>query len=77
MLTELVSFSLSDAKTPALRTVSTACRKNGNEDSRSPLLKLAYLAWEAVQHEVEYQGNYDALLYFSVGFETRAGAQHS
>ena len=51
MLTEVESFALSDAKISALRTVSTACRKNGNEDSHSQLLKLAYLAWAAVQHE--------------------------
>lgn len=51
MQIEVVSVALSDAKISALRTVSTACRKNGNEDSHSPLLKLAYLAWTAVQHE--------------------------
>ena len=62
MLTEVESFALSDAKISALRTVNTACRKNGNEDGRSPLLKLAYLAVAAVQHEGVKQGNYDASL---------------
>lgn len=66
MLGEVVRFALNDAKTPALRTVSRTCRKNGNEDGHSPLLKLAHLARAAVQHEEVKQGNYDASL-FSLG----------
>ena len=62
MLGEMVSFVLNGAKSPALKTVSRVCRKNGNEDGRSPLLKLASLAWAAVQHEAVKQGNYDASL---------------
>jgi hypothetical protein len=62
MLNEVVSFVLNDAKTPALKTVSRVCRKNDNEDGRSPLLKLAHLARAVVQHEGVKQGNYDASL---------------
>ena len=51
MQNEVVRFVLHDAKNLALKTVSRLCRKNGNEDDRSPLLKLAYLARVAVQHE--------------------------
>ena len=73
MLNEAMSFALNDAKTPALKTVSRVCRKNGNEDGRSTLLKLAHLAWMAVQHEGAKQGNYDASLYFFGGLGNDAG----
>lgn len=62
MLGEVVSFVQHGAKTLALKTVSRLCGKNGNADDRSPLLKLAYLAQAAVQHEGATQGNYDASL---------------
>jgi hypothetical protein len=62
MLSEVMCFALNDAKNPALKTVSKVCRKNGNEDGRSPQMKLAYLARTAVQHEGAKQGNYDASL---------------
>jgi hypothetical protein len=62
MLGEMVSFVLHHAKTLALKTVSRFCRKNGNTDERSSLLKLAYLARAAVQHAGVKQGNYDASL---------------
>jgi hypothetical protein len=62
MLSEAVSVDLNDAKTPALRMMSRVCRKNGNEDGSSQLLKFAHLAQVAVQHGVAKQGNYDASL---------------
>ena len=76
MLGEVASFALNDAKTPALKTVSRVCHKNGNEDGRSPRLTLAYLARVAVQHEGVKQGNYDALLFFD-GLDNAAGVQRS
>ena len=77
MLNEVVSFVLNDAKTLVLRMVSKLCRKNGNGGGRSPLLKLAYLAWVAVQHEGVKQGNYDASLYFFGGLGNDAGVRHA
>ena len=73
MLGEVASFALNDAKTLALNTVSRVCRKNNNEDARSPRLKLAHLACAAVQHEGAKQGNYDASLYFFGGLGNDAG----
>jgi hypothetical protein len=61
----------------ALKTANRAYRRNGNEDGRSPLLKLAHLAWTAVQHEGVKQGNYDASLYFFGGLDNGAGVRRA
>lgn len=77
MPSEMVCFALNDAKNPALKTVSRPCRKNGNEDGRSPLLKLADLARAAVQHAGVKQGNYDASLYFFGDLDNGVGARRA
>lgn len=58
---ELKNFAQNGANTHTLKTVNRVFRKNDNEFDPSPL-KLAHLAYAALQHEGVKQEKYDASL---------------
>ena len=77
MMSEAMNSAQNGANSHALKTVSRACRKKGNEDGSAPPLKFAHLAYAAVQHEGAKREKYDASLSFFDALDNVVGAQHA
>lgn len=76
MMSEAMNFARNGVNSHALKTVSRACRKNGNEYHPALPLTLAHLAYVALQHEGVKQEKYGASLYFFVALDNVVGESH-